>query len=330
MNRTFLNNIFVRLRLLVTAFVTLAIFNYPRTWWQEILCATSLVWCGFFFVLLCVDIVRARQISWTLARVVIVALQALCVARTGQIVTPYLYATQKSYPNLVYSNPVRFLFIDISDRSGNAHAAALQAFVRVEDPSMIILTRYADTPILAAVAERFTAHYVSRSSHERVVEVLSKLQPLEPPRLDYGYAALPAVAGEFQTVEGTPFVVGAFDLLSPFKQEDFLRSRLTSRRLASFLKYMSKPRMVFGAFRTSRTSQVVDMYSDQLRLRELSFDSGISILPELVRGAFDFERGKRVFTARNVVVSRIVQSNADGAGFSGVSFDARIPLELAR
>ncbi len=314
----------------LTGFMALAIFNYPRTWWQEILCATSLVWCGFFFVLLCVDIVRARKISWTLSRLVVVALQAICIARTGQIVMPYLYAKQKSYPNLVYSSPVRFLFIDISERSGNAHAAALQAFVDVEEPSLIILTRYADTPILAAVTERFPSRFVSLPSNDRVVEVLSKLQPQHAARVDYGYAALPAVAGEFLTVEGAPVVVGAFDLLPPREQEDFLRSRLTSRRLASFLKYMTKPRIVFGAFRTSRTSQVVDMYPAQLRLRELSFDSGISIVPELVKESFNFEKSQRVFTARNIIVSRVVESKADDGGFSAVLFDARIPREPSR
>jgi len=330
MNRAFLNNLSLWLRLLVTAFVTLAIFNYPRTWWQEIICATSLVWSGFFFLLLCLDLARVRKISWTLSRLLVVALQALCVARTGQIVLPYLYAKQKSYPNLAYSSPVRFLFIDISHRSGNAHAAALQAFVDVEEPSMIILTRYADTPVLARVAERFPSRFVSGASSDRVVEVLSKLQPEDPGRLDYGYAALPAVEGEYRTIDGTPVVVGAFDLLPPLEQEDFLRSRLTSRRLASFLKYMTKPRIVFGAFRTSRTSQVVDMYPNQLRLRELSFDSGVSIVPELVKESFNFERSQRVFTARNIVVSRVVESKADDGGFSAVLFDARIPREPSR
>ena len=93
---------------------------------------------------------------------------------------------------------------------------------------------------------------------------------------------------------------------------------------------MTKPRIVFGAFRTSRTSQVVDMYPDQLRLRELSFDSGISIVPELVRESFNFEKSQRVFTARNIIVSRVVQSKADDEGFSAVLFDARIPREPAR
>jgi hypothetical protein len=315
------------LRLLGTAFLALAIFNYPRTWWQELICATALWWTGLLFVAVCFDIARFRAISWSWARVAVVALQVLCIARTGQMVMPYLYARQKSYPHLVYSAPERFLFVDISERSGNAHAEALNAFVDVEGPSMIILTRYVDAPILAPVAEKFSYRFVSLPSKDRVVEVLSKLQPREPIRLDYGYAALPGVAGEFLTRDGYPLEIGAFDLLPPWKQEDFLRSRLTSRRLASVLKYTSKPRVVFGAFRTSRTSQIVDMYPDQLRLRELSFDSGVSIVPQLLKESLSFERSQHVFTARNIVVSRVVESQADDGGFSAVLFDARIPRE---
>ena len=330
MNRAFLEKIWLWLRLLFTAVATLAILNYPRTWWQEVICATCLLWSGAFLVALCFDVVRFRKISWSASRFMIVALQVVCVARTGQIVMPYLYAKQKAYTNLAYSSPVRFLFLDISERSGNAHADALKAFINVEDPSIIVLTRYADTPILADLSERYPARFLSQPSGDRVVEILSKLQAKEPIRLDYGYGALPAVVGEFRTNEGYPVVIGSFDLLPPWKQEDFLRSRLTSRRLASLFKYESKPRIVFGAFRTSTTSQIVDMYPDQLRLRELSFDSGISILRDLVKRSFNLEKGQHVFTARSIVVSRIVESRADDGGFSAVSFDARIPREPVR
>lgn len=327
MNRAFLKKIWVWLRVLVTALVTLAIYNYPRTWWQEVICATCLVWGGLFLVALSFDVARFRRISWSVSRFMIVALQALCVVRTGQIVMPYLYAKQKTYSNLVYSSPVRFLFIDISERSGNAHADALKAFVDVEDPSMVVLTRYADTPILAPADHRYPNRFISRTSGERIVEILSKLQPKEPIRLDYGFDALPAVVGEFVTSEGYPVIIGAFDLLPPWKQEDFLRSRVTSRRLASFLKYATKPRIVFGAFRTSATSQIVDMYPDQLRLRALSFDSGISIVPDLIRQSISFDRSQQVFRARNIVVSRVVESRADDGGFSAELFDAQIPRE---
>jgi hypothetical protein len=242
---------------------------------------------------------------------------------------PYLYAKQKTYSNLAYSPPVRFLFIDIAEVKGNAHGEALKAFIDVEDPSMIVLTRFADTPVLDAVADRFPSRYLSHPSNGRIVEILSKLESRSPVRLDYGYAALPAVEGEFLTSDGSPVIVGAFDLLPPFKQEDFVRSRLTSRRLASSLKYATKPRIVFGAFRTSVTSQVVSMYTEQLRLRGLSFNSGISRVPELLKQSVNFEKMVHVFTARRIEVSRIVESQADDGGFSAVLFDARIPREPA-
>lgn len=327
MNHALLKKGWEWLRVLVTAFLALAIFNYPRTWWQELICATALGWSGLLVVAVCFDIAHFRAILSSWARVALVALQVLCIARTGQMVMPYLYAQQKSYPRLVYSAPERFLFIDISERSGIAHAEALKSFIDVEDPSMIIITRYADAPILAPVAERFPSRFVSSPSKNRVVEVLAKLKPRGRIRLDYGYAALPAVAGEFLSRDGVPFVIGAFDLLPPWRQEDFLRSRLTSRRIASALKYTSKPRIVFGSFRTSRTSQIVDMYPSQLRLRELFFDSGISIVPELLKESLSFEKSQHVFTARNIVVSRVIESRAEDGGFAAVLFDARVPRE---
>jgi hypothetical protein len=69
------------------------------------------------------------------------------------------------------------------------------------------------------------------------------------------------------------------------------------------------------------------MYPDQLRLRELSFDSGISIVPQLLKESLSFERSQHVFTSRNIVMSRVVESQADDGGFSAVLFDARIPRE---
>jgi hypothetical protein len=240
---------------------------------------------------------------------------------------PYLYAKRKPYPQLVYSSPARFLFIDISARKGNVHADALAAFIQVEDPSVVILTRYADTSILEGVADRFPYRVFSGSAETRVVEIFSKLKIQEPVRRDYGYAALPAVAGEFLTPEGNPLVIGAFDALPPYNQEDFVRSRLTSRRLASFFKYATKPQIVLGAFRTSVTSQIVSMYPSQLGLRALSFDSGISIIPDLLRQSFTFDTALHVFTARRIEISRVIESRADDGGFSAILFDARIPRE---
>jgi hypothetical protein len=243
------------------------------------------------------------------------------------MVWPYLYSTPKIYTKLSYAEPVRFLFVDISSRQGNAHADALKAFIDIEAPSLIVLTRFVDTSILSSVADRYPYKLISAADNARAVEVLSKFPLNEPPRLEFGYSALPAVLGEFQVQNDASVLVGAFDALPPYEKGDFIRSRLTARRVASSLKYASKPRIVFGAFRTPVTSQIVEMYSAQLHLRSLFFNQGISALPQILKSSVSFEHNLNIFTARNILISRVIESHADDDGFSAVLFDGRIPLE---
>jgi hypothetical protein len=325
MQRAFLQTCWLYLRVVVTALLTLAIFNFPRTWWQEMICATSLIWSSIFLVLVLLDLVRFRWIRWSLPRSLLVILQIACVVRTVQMVWPYMYATPKVYTKVSYTDPVRFLFVDISARQGNAHADALKAFIDIEVPSLIVLTRFADTPLLSSVADRYPYKLTSTVENARAVEILSTFPLSDSPRRDYGYAALPAVLGEFHVQEDASLLVGALDALPPYRQDDFMRSRLTARRMASSLKYATKPRIVFGAFRTPVTSQIVEMYSAQLHLRSLFFNQGISVLPEILKSSLDLRYNLNIFTARNIVISRLIESYADDDGFSAVLFDARIP-----
>ncbi len=327
MKRASLETCWLYLRLVVTSLLTLAIFNFPRTWWQEMICATSLIWSSIFLVLLLLDLVRFRRISWSLTRSLLVILQIACVVRTVKMVWPYLYATPKVYAKLSYTDPVRFLFVDISSHQGNVHADALKAFIDIEAPAFIILNRFGEVPILSSVADRYPYKLISTVENARAVEILSTFPFSEPPRREYGYAALPAVLGEFRVQDDVSVLVGAFDALAPHNQGDFIRSRLTARRMASSLKYASKPRIVFGAFRTPVTSQIVEMYSAQLHLRSLFFNQGIVALPEILKSSIGLEHNLNIFTARNIAVSRIIESHADDDGFSAVLFDARVPRE---
>jgi hypothetical protein len=327
MQRAFLQTSWLYLRLVVTSLLTLAIFNFPRTWWQEMICATSPIWSSIFLVLVLLDLIRFRRIPWSLTRSLLVVLQIACVMRTVHMVRPYLYAAPKVYTKLSYTDPVRFLFVDISSRQGNAHADALKSFIDIEIPSLIVLTRFADTPILSSISDRYPYKLVSTIENVRAVEILSTFPLSEPPRREYGYAALPAVLGEFRVQDDASLLVGAFDAFPPYNQGDFIRSRLTARRMASSLKYETKPRIVFGAFRTPVTSQIVEMYSAQLHLRSLFFNQGIAALPEIFKSSIGLEHNLNIFTARNIVVSRIIESHADDDGFSAVLFDARVPRE---
>ncbi len=327
MKRAFFKHCWLSLRVGLTALATLAVFNFPRTWWQEIICATAVIWSSVFLVAILVDLIRFRRIAWSFTRSLLIILQLACMARTAQMVWPYLSSTPKVYDKLSYAELVRFLFVDISDREGTTHGDALMALIDIEAPSIVVLTRFAAAPILTPFLERYPYRLISTVENERTVELFSKFPVKQTSRREYGYSALPAILGELRVQEDATLLVGAFDALPPYEQRDFIRSRLTARRMASSLKFATKPRIVLGAFRTPVTSQIVEMYSAQLHLRSLFFNQGISALPQILKSSVSFEHNLNIFTARNILISRVIESHADDDGFSAVLFDGRIPLE---
>lgn len=304
---------------------TLALFNYPRTWVQELISETALLWMPLCIGGLVFQLTRFTSAPFSPLGSALFMLQLMCVLRTVHIATPYLYAAPKAYPALSYSEPVRFLLIDISDRAWSGHPEAASSLMDIENPGVVIVLRYSDSPLRSQATERYPFTLKASLHSERTVEIFSKIPFQSQARSEFGYGALPAVSGVLEIGDGTHLQLGALDLLPAYSQESFVKSRLTSRRLASSLRYSTEPRMIVGAFRASVTSQIVDMYVDQLRLRSLFFDSGISKLRELYSQSFAFKHNLNVFSARNIQLSRVVESNAADNGFAAILFDARIP-----
>lgn len=304
---------------------TLALFNYPRTWVQELISETALLWMPICVGGMIFQLSRFTSAPFSFIGSALFILQLMSVVRTVHVVMPYLYAAPKAYPTLTYAEPTRFLLVDISDRSWSGHPEAVSSLLDIENPSVVVALRYSDTPLVSQAAERYPFTLKSSLLADRTVEIFSKLPITSPERSEFGYGALPAVFGVVRIGEGADLQLGALDLLPAYSQDSFVKSRLTSRRLASSLRYSTDARMVVGAFRASVTSQIVDMYVDQLRLRSLFFDSGISKLRDLYEQSFDFERNLNVFSARNIEISHIVESHAADSGFSAIIFDARIP-----
>jgi hypothetical protein len=309
----------------VVCIATLALFNYPRTWVQELITETSLLWAPLCVVGITVQLCSFRRASFSLLGVVLFALQVMCVVRTVHVVAPYVYAAPKTYSDLSYAAPVRFLMVDISDRSWTAPPKALTSLIDAEKPSVVVILRYGTNTALLKLTERYSFTVTSSVQSDRTIEIFSKLPVQLPVRTEVGYGALPAILGVVETGDGAHLQLGAVDLLPAYSQDAFVKSRLTSRRLASSLKYSTEPRMVMGAFRASITSQVVDMYVDQLRLRSVFFDSGLAKLRELVCQSLLFEQNLNVFAAGNIEMFHVVEQHGASDGFSAILFDARIP-----
>jgi len=316
---------FVRIaQLIVVALATFALYNYPRAWWQELICDTALVWVPIFVVGACVQLRRLIRDTLSVFTLVLVILQALCVAKVVEMARPYVYAPSKTYPKLTYSSSTRFAFIDIN-ALGERSSLKARALVEREDPDVVIFARFTEAPLADVLRARYPYVLASSVASDRTVEIVSKAPIRSAVRTEYGYGALPGVFGNFQTPDGVPFQLAAFDLIVSSTQDSFNKSRITARRLASALKYSTEPRIVVGAFRASVTSQLVDMYVDQLKLRSIFFNAGLSQLWRCLVGSLALSRNLNVFTAKNIELESVRELHDESDEFAAILFTVQVP-----
>jgi hypothetical protein len=69
------------------------------------------------------------------------------------------------------------------------------------------------------------------------------------------------------------------------------------------------------------------MYPEQIRLKSVLFNQGMSGLWRRLRESFAWTSALNVFVAKNIIVEQVVEHTRERDGWRGVSFVARIPLE---
>lgn len=157
------------------------------------------------------------------------------------------------------------------------------------------------------------------------MELLSAF-PLHTSSLrELGFGARPAVLGVLDLGGDKTLELGALDLLPPFSEEAFLASRVTARRLATIARYSKRPRIAVGAFRSTEVSQIVQMYTGQVRMKSVFFNEGISGVVSLVGSCFTLNDNLSAFTSRSVMVSNIKRLRRERDGLNAIEFTARVP-----
>ena len=300
----------------------MCVFNYPRIWWQEAINSLALVWAPALLVAIGIQLRRLVRQGVSLYAVVSIILQFACVYAVFSTIKPYIAYSKKVAQDIVYSEPISIVLVDDSDRAEKAIGRGL-----VPTADIVVSVRTTrDQSAEPSRNEALPFTVASVAEGVRNVEIRSRFPFKENPKQEVGYAALPAVFGTVVLPEGVALQLGAFDLLSPVSQQNFVASRLTSRRIASILRFNSTPRMVFGGFRAPITSQIVDMYPDQVRLKSVLFNQGIGGLWRRLREVFSWNSVLNVFVARNIRLEQVVEHEPQRDGWRGISFVARIPL----
>jgi hypothetical protein len=105
--------------------------------------------------------------------------------------------------------------------------------------------------------------------------VLSQFEPSEESRVSLGLDALPGLFLSLQVPQVGPVLLGALDLIPAASQDDFFASKVTSRRLATLMRYREEPRIVAGNFNATPFAPLVNMYRRQLSMRSVMFGQGL-------------------------------------------------------
>ena len=303
--------------------LTLCVFNYPRIWWQEAINSLALLWGPLLLISIGIEIRGMFRRRVTVYRSISLALQVACCFSVISIVIPYITYSKNNGRDLGYSAPISILLVDDSARGLTTTEGAP---LPTSDIVVIVGSMQGHTVHVENDGELPYA-VQSASEREPKVEIRSRFPFNDTAKRDVGYKALPAVFGTFAVSEGTFLEIGAFDLKPSLSQEDFVASRLTSRRIATLLRFSTTPRMVLGAFHAPITSQIVDMYPDQVRLKSVLFNQGISGLWRRIKEVFSWGSALNAFVAKNIILERVTEYEYERDGWRGISFVARVPLK---
>ena len=307
----------------VVVVLALCHLNHARLWIQDLLCSASLYWIPFVFVGLLATlrrIVRERRIP-PVVLVVLVA-QAFLLYHVFRIARPYVSFARSTVVEQSASTDLSVLYSHV-DFSLDGLPTLVKE-VSTAKPDLIVLVGEQDGLEVALEAlPRYPG--VARTPHTSPggVLVLSGY-PLEMDGEAFlGIEALPSVFAKVE-LPGQALLLGAMDLLPAGSQQDFFRSKVTSRRIATLMRYAEEPRLVIGHFAATQFSPIVSMYTRQVRLRSVMFNHGLlrtfDLTDPLIRVTLD-----NAFVSRDIQVTDFYPKTGISQRWLSFGFSLRIP-----
>jgi len=316
----------VYLSLIVSGVGAFCISNFPRAWWEEVVSSTAPVWCSFFVVILIVQLRNFKIAPPSFLVALAIGCEVFCVASTIRAVWPYVYYRRSSDQTQVLTQPLSVMFIDHpSQESGEGPPNVSRLIARLNPDLLVVLGDAGGAPTSVASEHGLRCLLASQGGSTGEITLCSRLPVMAEPDTDFGYGALPGVFGSLRVDRAVVLELGVLDLLPTWSQDSFGASRVTSRRLATLMKFSDNPRVVMGAFRSSPTSQIAKMYVEEVHLNSIFFDGGLTRLVSVMKSALGLGHGLGVFTARSIVTAKVLEYSVARDGFSGISFEMRVP-----
>ncbi len=285
------------------AFLAACHLNHPRHYFQDLLCSASLYWIPLIVLGTILSVrrcFRARRCSAPMALVLMV--QGYLIFRVGELAAPYLYFPKAREQREAQGSPLSVLFSHTDFAPDGLPQLAKEAAAR--RPDLVVL--FGEQPQLSVALEALGPFSSVVRTPEELPDgilVLSRLT-VESSRNEMGVDSLPALSMRMRAPGGEPILLGALSLVPPSSQDAFFRNKVTSRRIATLMRYSEEPRLAIGSFQSAPFSPLVSMYVRQVRLWSVMFDRGLfrtfDVSDPLVRLTLD-----HAFVSRDLQVTSL-------------------------
>ncbi len=262
--------------LMVTAFCAACHFNYPRFWWQEVVCGATLVWLPLVFFSVARAAVRIYKGRRNVGISVLVAIfGSYTVGQSLSVVWPYI--THAAGVKLTKDEGIPVGIFHVHGSSDLQERQALEENLKRLLPDILVVTGAANlSETEGSLAARFSHSLRSAEQSPHTIRLFSRFPLLHESRSDLGFGSLAGIHTKIALEEDVVLELGAVSLRGSFSLQSFEQSRVTSRRLASIMRNSISPRMVVGDFSATPLSQIVSMYNRQARMRSVFYGEGIA------------------------------------------------------
>lgn len=294
----------------------LCVANRPRFWWQELFCSLALYWlppaiiAGTWLVRKAFS--RAAHPGSSTVSCLLwggVVCYGYVIFSMGSVLMPYLWPSRWAPLTNEDSTIISGLWID--GWSSRDTFSDLRELISRMDPMVVMVSgELAVSERSGDMLRRLPYQARTASSENGGISIFSAV-PIRAEHIDLGIEAFPG--GIFSlSVPGRQSVeLGVMALARSTSQELFERNRITARRLSSLMRSSKEPRIVAAQFGAAPFSQLMAVYSEQVRLRSLMCGLGL-------RKTFNMENPLVITTDSNIFVSR---------DFSRLSFERiHIPM----
>lgn len=249
--------------------------NHPRLWIQDLLCSASLYWIPFVGA----DFLRRLAKAFVLRRSTVLALalvitEGYLILRVSELAMPYVRARSLPTSQTATGPEVSVLFshVDFAPEG----LTTLVREVSSRKPTVVVLV--GEHPKLDAAQKAlppFTAVLETSRAGSRGIRLFSQIAPLPDGERDLGFDALPSLVVKLPLDSSVTLIFGALDLLPAFSHTDYFKSKVTSRRMATIMRYATDPEIVVGNFEATPFSPLVSMYARQVRVHSVMRGFGL-------------------------------------------------------